>query len=206
MLRTSGVATGDASETQITATRGGLRALDRAMDVRGPKFVFAHFILPHPPYVFDRFGNAHPERTRAGNVEGYLEQVRFANSQIERIVGELLDRPEHEQPIVVIQGDEGPYPRLGDSIPGAWAERPAGDLRVKYGILNAYFLPGPRSEFTEYPAITPVNTFRMIFNRYFGAQLATLPDTSYATVRGDVYTYVSLGDRVNAAPAPFAGR
>jgi hypothetical protein len=204
LLRRGGVAA-DENETQAAATRGAFRALDTAMDVRGPKFVFAHFILPHPPYVFDRTGAYRPEQQRNGNVAGYLEQLRFANSQIERIVGELLNRPASEQPIVVIQADEGPYPRLGTRFPSSWADEPAADVRVKYGILNAYHLPGPRSEFTEYASITPVNTFRMIFNRYFGTQLAVLPDTSYATASTrDAYTLVELGARVRGAPAPYA--
>jgi hypothetical protein len=207
LLRGAGVGTGDESETQLQATRGALRALDTAMDVRGPKFVFAHFILPHPPYVFDRNGKYRPESKRAGNVAGYLEQLRFANSQIERVVGELLARPADEQPIIVIQADEGPYPRLGTRFPSSWADEPAADVRVKYGILNAYFLPGPRSEFTEYASITPVNTFRMIFNRYFGTQLAVLPDRSYATANNrDAYTLVELGNLVHGTPVPFAGR
>ena len=194
-------------ETQVKATRGAFRALDKAMDVRGPKFVFTHFILPHPPYVFDRDGNYRPEQERDGNVTGYLEQLRFANSQIERIVGELLSKPADEQPIIVIQADEGPYPRLGTRFPASWAKEPAGDVRVKYGILNAYYLPGPRSEFIPYASITPVNTFRMIFDRYFGAQLAVLPDTSYATAdsRRDAYTLLPLGDLVHGRPAPLVG-
>jgi hypothetical protein len=175
------------------------------MRIRGPKFVFAHFILPHPPYVFDRHGRARSETKRDGNVNGYLEQLRYANTQIERIVIELLDRPEAERPIVLLQADEGPYPRLGTRIPASWANEPAADVRVKYGIFNAYYLPGPRSEFTEYPAMSPVNTFRMVFTRYFGANLPVLPDESYATARkGDAYTFVPLGDRVRGTPAPYA--
>jgi hypothetical protein len=205
LLRGTGAGSGDENETQAKATRGAFRALDTAMDVRGPKFVFTHFILPHPPYVFDRDGNYRPEQQRAGNVNGYLEQVRFANTQIERIVDALLAKPADEQPIIVLQSDEGPYPRLGTRFPSSWATQPAGDVRVKYGILNAYYLPGPRSEFVPYPSITPVNTFRMILDRYFGAQLAVLPDESYATESsGDAYTLVPLGDLVHRRPAPYA--
>ncbi len=206
LLRGTGAGPGNENETQAKATRGAFRALDRAMDVRGPKFVFTHFILPHPPYVFDRKGNYRPEQQRDGNVNGYLEQMHFANGQIERIVDKLLAVPADEQPIIVIQADEGPYPRLGTRFPSSWATQAPGDVRVKYGILNAYYLPGARSEFVPYPSITPVNTFRMVFDRYFGAQLAVLPDTSYATASGsDAYTLVPLGDLVRGTPAPYAG-
>jgi hypothetical protein len=198
-----GLAASD-DETQRDATRGAFRALDKAADSPGPKFVFAHFIVPHPPYVFDRNGNYTPERDRDGNVRGYLEQVRYTNSEIERIVNRLLAVRADEQPIIVIQADEGPYPRLSTRIPSSWTDESDADLRVKFGILNAYFLPGPRSEFTQYPSITPVNTFRMLFTRYFGANLPVLPDESYAIEdKRDAYTLVPLGDRVRGRPAPY---
>lgn len=206
LLRRDDVDADDDDETQARATRGAFGAIDDAMDVRGPKFVFAHLILPHPPYVFDRHGSFTPERHRDGNVRGYLEQVRFTNTQIRRIVDELLDVPADRQPIVIIQSDEGPYPRLGTRIPDSWADEPAEDLRVKYGILNATFLPGPRSETTVWRSITPVNSFRVVFNRYFGTTLAPLPDESYAIAdnKRDAYGLVALGERVRGKPPPFA--
>ena len=47
-------------------------------------------------------------------------------------------------------------------------------LLQKTGILNAYYLPGadPR---VFYPTISPVNSFRVVFNTYFGASLPLLP-------------------------------
>ena len=106
----------------------------------------------------------------------------------------------------MIQADEGPYPRLGTRFPASWAKEPAGDVRVKYGILNAYYLPGPRSEFIPYASITPVNTFRMIFNRYFGAQLAILPDTSYATADSRRRVHARAARRSRAPrTAPLVG-
>ena len=44
-------------------------------------------------------------------------------------------------------------------------------------ILNAYYFPDGRESL--YPSITPVNTFRMIFNAYLGTSLEILPDESY---------------------------
>ena len=204
ILRRSGVDTGDEEETQARATRGAFGALDQAMDVRGPKFVFTHFILPHPPYVFDREGTYAPERFREGNVAGYLEQVRFANTEIRRIVERLLDVPAQRQPIVIIQADEGPYPRLSTEIPPTWTDRPDDELRVKYGIFNAYFFPGPASETTVWRSISPVNSFRVVFNRYFGTDLELLPDESYAVAdKRDVYGLVPIGHRVRGSPPPF---
>ncbi|MBW1933532.1 MAG: hypothetical protein JRI56_11115, partial [Deltaproteobacteria bacterium] len=42
-------------------------------------------------------------------------------------------------------------------------------------ILNAMYLPG--MDYSEIsPAISPVNTFRLIFNHYFGADYPLLED------------------------------
>ena len=46
------------------------------------------------------------------------------------------------------------------------------------GILNAYYLPRYcRSGL--YPGITPVNSFRIVFNSCFSAEFDLLPDETY---------------------------
>ncbi len=44
--------------------------------------------------------------------------------------------------------------------------------------LNAYYFPDGGSP-QVYDSVSPVNTFRIIFNRYFGADLPLLPDRHY---------------------------
>ena len=51
-------------------------------------------------------------------------------------------------------------------------------------ILNAYYLPPIKNTAGKgnqqlYSIITPVNTFRVIFNEYFGGRFERLPDISY---------------------------
>ena len=48
----------------------------------------------------------------------------------------------------------------------------------RYEILNAYYLPGDGAE-SLYPTITPVNSFRVILDKYFGENFPLLPDVSY---------------------------
>ena len=47
-------------------------------------------------------------------------------------------------------------------------------------ILNTYYLPGLGNE-DLYPSISPVNTFRFIFNRYFGLDYELLEDRSFCS-------------------------
>ncbi len=63
-------------------------------------------------------------------------------------------------PIIIIQGDHGFW--TGTNLP----------------ILNAYYLPGDAAD-ALYPTISPVNSFRLIFDHYFGTDLGLLEDASY---------------------------
>jgi hypothetical protein len=202
LLRRGYIAEADRDAVQRATTLREFASMREAIGVDGPKFVFAHFLMPHPPYVFDRNGGPVPRQERDGNVRAFLEQLRYTNRRIVRLIGDILDAP--GDPVVIVQADEGPYPRLTTKIPGAWAARSDAELRVKYGILNALRLPGSRDAVS--PTLSPVNAFRVVFNTYFGTRLTLLPDESYAS-RGprDVYDFIPLGDRVRGRPLGHDG-
>lgn len=140
----------------------------------GPKFVFAHLLVPHPPYVFDREGRRVRETTRLSfreerlpddvYVGRYTEQVRFINAEMQRVIDALVSASAMP-PVIVLQADHGP----GFNSEGqAYIEERA-------RILNAYHLPGTGAG-EAYPTLSPVNTFRVIFRSYFGADFENLPD------------------------------
>ena len=136
----------------------------------GPKFAFIHIIAPHGPYGFDANGNSiSPDQV--SERDGYVNQATYVNKKIIESVKILLDQSD-TPPIIIIQGDHGP-----------WVPRP--DLRV--GILNAYYLP----EHTDslYPTISPVNTFRLILNEYFGEDYELLADNSYNIRAPSIYNF-----------------
>ena len=62
-------------------------------------------------------------------------------------------------------------------------------MREATAILNAYYLPGVGNE-ALYDEISPVNTFRVILNEYFSANLELLPDRTFFMSTGcqDFYT------------------
>lgn len=145
---------------------------------QSPKFVFAHVIAPHPPYVMRADGSYRDWREVASHSEEalYCDQLLAVN----RLVRGLLDRILAESavpPIILLQSDEGPwFKSLGrpgiDFTPETITPR---QLKIKSGILNAYHLPGIDPD-ALYPDITPVNSFRLVFSHYFGARLEPLPD------------------------------
>ncbi len=60
-------------------------------------------------------------------------------------------------------------------------------------ILNAYFLPGGDQR-SLYPSISPVNSFRVIFNTYFEADYPLLADRSYFSTYQDPYNFTVVPD------------
>lgn len=157
---------------------------------RQPTFTFLHLLIPHGPYIFNPDGSyvsddVMRDRTRQ---ENYRNQLIYVNSKVRETIEKLL-AASPEPPIIVIQSDEGPipirYPQEG--LKFNWKEATDQDLREKTAILNAYYLPGvPQDQL--YPSITPVNTFRLIFNRYFHTNFPMLPDETYAHSH-DLYPY-----------------
>ena len=163
------------------------RMLPQVAEERSPKFVFAHILLPHDPYVFDAVGNypSKAERKTRTTADKFEQQLTFTNTHIRQIVDGLLSGPEETRPIVIIQADEGPYPAryAADWNHFDWATATSDELEIKYGILNAMYLPGPApADAPEpYPSISSWNTFRLVFDRYFGTNYQLLPDRSYTS-------------------------
>ncbi len=148
----------------------------RLVPTPGPKFVFFHVLVPHEPYVFDRDGSyvTRAQERKRSLAENYRNQLLAANAMIRRLVDGIV-RDSASPPVIIIQGDEGPYPPGTSSMEFDWRTASAKQLREKNGILNAYYLPGVDSS-VLYPTISPVNSFRVVFNTYFGTNLPLLPD------------------------------
>jgi hypothetical protein len=162
-----------------------LRSLGQMKSIRSPKLVFVHLLLPHPPFIFDRDGQPlvdtvddrdHNYLGMTGSLSpGYVEQMIFLNRQLLPVLQQIVANSD-TPPIIVIQGDHGYSKRTP-------AERLA--------ILNAYLLPGPAAR-SLYPTITPVNTFRVILDSYFGGDFPLLPDASYWSPASDDYHFTPV--------------
>jgi hypothetical protein len=150
----------------------------------GPKFVLLHALVPHPPYVFDRDGSYVPIEVENGRTrdQNYANQVVAANRFIRTLVDGILDRAP-APPVIIVQGDEGPYPPGTDSDYYEWTQASVPVLRERAAILNAYYLPGHGRD-ALYPRISPVNSFRVVFNTYLGTDLPLLPDRTIRHASG----------------------
>jgi hypothetical protein len=143
--------------------------------IDSPKFVLMHMMITHPPFIFDQNGGVHPLPANLlnegyENRKGYIDQLKFSQNQVQLIVDQLLARPNY-RPIIVLQSDHGPA-----SNPRS---KPKDFINERMKILNAYYLPGDPTSDAVYQTITPVNSFRIIFNRYFKTKFVLLKDENY---------------------------
>ena len=123
-----------------------LETLEEIAEAPGLNFVFAHLLLPHPPYAFNADGSRVTPEQRASRTEDeqYVEQLQFANARILRLLDRLQAGPPESWPIVVLAADEGPFPPryAADEAGFAWLEATPEELLRKFSILTAVSVPG----------------------------------------------------------------
>lgn len=168
-------------ERHRDGTLFALRQLRRLSTAPGPKFIFAHILLPHDPYVFKADGSPRSEEEARATPERelYADHLEYTNAQIREIVGYLLTGPEAERPIVIIEGDEGPLACQSVDCVSNTPEY----LKIRLGNLVALYLPGIDVDVPD--DFTSVNTFRLVFSEYFGADLPPLPNRSFTWPNND---------------------
>lgn len=154
--------------------------------IKKPTFTLAHIISPHAPYVFDAQGNVITtisyENNDWRNKEAYIEQLKFISKKTIETVKDIIKNSKVE-PIIVIQADHGSASTFGPA--GSYLEildhtetSSIRSMKERMRILNAYYLPDGGNKIL-YNSITPVNSFRKIFNFYFKTNYDLLPDISY---------------------------
>lgn len=180
--------------------------LAQISEMDGPKFVFAHIISPHPPYLFDANGNPVPESDLdlKGNVwrnrEKYRNQLIFINKKVQTLVQEILKKSEID-PVIVIQADHGSASRMYEPGSGGWNNPTQDKLEERLRIFSAFYLPDDAKHDLD-EAITPVNTFRFIFNQYLGANFEILPNRTYYSTYQLPYQFSDVTEQVAFDPDP----
>jgi hypothetical protein len=189
-----------------------LSKLPEIDEASSPMIVLAHVIAPHPPFVFGAEGqpvqrdwppfsyaDGYDWRGRWGTIEvyrqSYCAQATYVSKLLWNAVSELLKKYHDRPPVIIIQGDHGPGSRLH------WRSVEKSDLHERFGILNAYYFPG--SDTAElYPGISPVNSFRVMFDARFGANLPLLEDHFYFSHDLKPFDFQEVTDRLRPNKEP----
>ncbi|MCE7861727.1 MAG: hypothetical protein DYG86_18320, partial [Chloroflexi bacterium CFX2] len=124
-------------------------------------------------------------------IRGYAEQTQFINQLTLQAVDAILQNSARP-PIIIIQGDHGPGGYTNLNIEEESCHRERGS------ILNAYYFPN-QDYASLSPDVTPVNTFRIIFNQYFGTELPLLENHVYFSYWDDPYNFIEVTDGLDEA-------
>jgi hypothetical protein len=182
--------------------------LDHLADVARnpePTFTLAHMLCPHPPFLFGADGEDVSQRFLRYDLSGggrsngrfqYPDEFRHAyraqSAFITREIQQTIDRilaTSAQPPIIIVQSDHGSELYLDRS------SLSHSDVTERMTILNAYYFPEGRYD-ELYQTISPVNSFRVVLNTFFGATLDLLPDKSYFSTWTAPYHFVDVTAKV----------
>jgi len=169
-----------------------------------PTFAFAHFLLPHVPYLLDAqcrpLAHEISDDMEADTPEqrvDYIGQVRCADREVLRLVTELLRRSS-PPPVIILVGDHGS--RFADVDFYAHPERVSrAFIRERFGAFGAFYLPdGGGSAFRE--PVTLVNVLGNVLRYYFGADLPPSSDSMFVSGL-ELYRFFPVDPRILETPA-----
>lgn len=172
-----------------------------------PRFVVAHIIAPHPPFVFDRNGGPVEQRPLFGfwdgshfmnsystpekYREGYGEQVQYIDKLVLKFAEEIGRK--NPNAVVLVEGDHGSKLKLDQES----LEKT--DLKECFSNLIAIRAPEPVKR-QLYPSMSSVNSLRLVFDGLFGEELGKLPDRSYYSTFSDPYNLIDITDKLTPEP------
>lgn len=144
-----------------------------------PRFVLAHLLVPHEPYVYGADCRHLPASlvwpdsaiTRAA----YLDQITCVNQKLLMAVDAIL-RTSPTPPVILLQSDHGHGNLTHEDLELRNAS--AAMVRGRVDIFAAYHVPGA-ADTLFYEGMTPVNLLPRVFNHLFGTRFQRQPDRSY---------------------------
>tara|TARA_B110000263_G_scaffold171684_1_gene149671 strand:- start:795 stop:2339 length:1545 start_codon:yes stop_codon:yes gene_type:complete len=160
-----------------------------------PIFVFAHITIPHGPYIFGPNGeHITPTSIQLGDKgddkEKYIGQLQYTNKLMKDVINTILNSEKYvkNSPIIVIQGDHA-------SGIVRFENMQEDGLQDIFSILIAIHAPQIEKNIFE-EKLTPVNTFRHIFNTYFEDDYPILEQKQYKTLPESPWKFVDVTDIV----------
>jgi hypothetical protein len=161
------------------------------------RFVFAHIVAPHPPFVFWSNGTArqpkrmmfgfsdgdHYQGTRREYIDGYREQAQFVAQRLSAFIDDVLSRP-GPRPVIVFHGDHGPGSML------KWNDPKGTNMSERMGIFSAYLFPDVPASL--YPTISPVNGVRALATNYLGVNFPLLAERSLFSTWDRPYDFIDV--------------
>ncbi len=171
-----------------------------------PKFIFAHIPATHVPFVFGPNGEEvdlwsfpasfeNYAEVREGYSKAYSAQAQFISRQVIETVDAILKKSK-PKPVIILQSDHGSQLYYDwNYVQGNRC------FKERMSIFNAYYFPDGNYQ-NLYPSITPVNTFRIIFNQFYKTELPLLEDRTFYSTQKKPVTFFDVTDQVNQCQLP----
>ncbi len=147
----------------------------------GADFVFAHIYAPHIPFLYGPSGQALQYQGDLNvnwyvvRPERYVEYYGYQVEQLNRTILAAIDtiqRNAARPQVIILQADHG------DDFLLDWENPTAAGVGARSAILNAIYFSDLTYDML-YPSISPVNTFRIVFDKWFATRYGLLPDRTY---------------------------
>jgi hypothetical protein len=140
-------------------------ALDSVVQLAGesslsPKFVYAHLMLPHPPFFYDENGRPGASDsilplTTHSNPRRFLQYLQYTNRVMLAVVDSIRSKTAGKA-VIIVQSDHGSIDF--DNVPITQ------ELRLQN--FSSFYFPDRAYELL-YDSLSNVNTFPILFNKYF---------------------------------------
>jgi hypothetical protein len=142
------------------------RSFETISAENAPVFMYAHFMMPHSPFLRDstgglkNIGQAYKESNKGLNIKSYLQYLNYCN----KVALEMIDSIKRSKPnsVIVIMSDHG--------------LRNLKQSDRKHSEFNNFIaISSPKHENTIVPdSLCTVNLFRSIMNQHFGQNFPML--------------------------------
>ncbi|MCB0733140.1 MAG: hypothetical protein KDC76_01070 [Bacteroidetes bacterium] len=161
--------------------------MEKIPQKKQPYYVHGHVLAPHQPFLFLKDGSPRdmgpdygyniwspmvPGQHKGWYIDGYTQQLQFVNSKLIHLIKKI--KSDSKRPyVIIIQGDHGTASELRNH-----EGFKNNDFRERFSILNAYYFHD--QDYSKlYPGISPVNSFKVVMNKYFGTKYQLEEDRAY---------------------------
>ncbi len=125
-----------------------------------PSFIYAHFYMPHDPFIFDEHGRERSEKSIRDDGSGdlrdaksYLGYLKYTNDKIRKLI-DIIQRNTKGKAVIILMGDHGFRQDIKQND------------HQSFQNMNAVYFPD-HDYHLLYDSISGVNQFRVIFNTLF---------------------------------------
>jgi hypothetical protein len=153
---------------RLSLVQEGLDAAKKAVSDTQPSFFMFHYMLTHEPFLYKNDGL--PDTTSGFNMapEKYIASIKYANNVLTTLIDSLKSVYRNKELVIILQGDHG-Y-KYDEKDP----------LFDQEGCSILYSVYCSDLNYKQWNnTFNSVNTFRVLFNKYFHTNLPILENLSF---------------------------